>query len=333
MPSTAVDVIAVAVGILEDAHGRILVGRRPDHKHQGGKWEFPGGKIELGETMPAALARELHEELGINLQAACPMLRVRHQYPDQNVLLDVWRVTEYTGEPHGREGQSLRWVDTAELAQLDLPSADIPILRALQLPTFYLITDSQRYGKSEMLARIERALRAGAQLLQIREPHLSAEEYLDYARTVCVLAHRYGARVLLNAEAALVESCEADGVHLSSRRLMSVSARPLPVPYLVSASCHDATELAQAERVEADFALLSPVLPTASHPGAKALGWEHFAQLRLQSDIPVYALGVMQPQHFPQARSHGGQGVAMIGGIWEAASIETALASLRCLRR
>ena len=101
MPSTAVDVIAVAVGIVEDVHGRVLVARRAENKHQGGKWEFPGGKINVGETIPVALARELHEELGINLQAACPLLRVRHRYPDQTVLLDVWRVTEYTGEPHG----------------------------------------------------------------------------------------------------------------------------------------------------------------------------------------------------------------------------------------
>lgn len=332
MPSIAVDETPVAVGILEDAEGRILVARRPDHKHQGGKWEFPGGKIDAGEKMPAALARELHEELGINLQAACPMLRVRHRYPDQTVLLDVWRVTQYTGKPHGREGQPLRWVDMAELAQLDLPSADVPILRALQLPPFYLITDSQRYGETEMLARIERALDAGAQLLQLREPHLSQDQYTDYARRVCSLAHRYDARVLLNANAALVECCGADGVHLSSRLLMSVTTRPLPWPYLVAASCHDANELMQAARMQADFALLSPVLPTASHPGAQALGWERFAQLRMRCDIPVYALGGMQPQHNAQARSHGAQGVAMIGGIWEAGSIEAALASLRFLR-
>lgn len=329
MPSTAVEVIPVAVGILEDADGRILVARRPGHKHQGGKWEFPGGKIDSTESMPAALARELHEELGITLGAASPMLRTRHTYPDKNVLLDVWRVTDFSGTPHGREGQPIRWVQPYELEQLDLPAADVPIVRALNLPPFYLITDSHRYGKSAMLGLIERAVRAGARLLQVREPRMAQDEYVEFARQVCAVAHTYGARVLLNADPDLVSDCDADGVQLGSRRLMATSKRPLSSPYLVAASCHNAIEIAQAAALEADFALLSPVLPTASHPDTPALGWKQFAQLRLQSDIPVYALGGMQTQHMREARAQGAQGLAMIGGIWDAASIETALGSLR----
>lgn len=332
MPSTAVELIPVAVGILEDAKGRILVARRPDHKHQGGKWEFPGGKIDAEETMPTALERELHEELGIRVSAASPLLRVRYSYPEKSVLLDVWRVTDFSGEPQGREGQPIRWVQPEELERLDLPAADVPIVRALRLPPFYLITDSRRYGKTEMLALIERALRAGARLLQVREPLMAQDEYTDYARKVCALAHAHGARVLLNADPEWVHACGADGVHLSSRRLMSLPTRPLPLPYLVAASCHSAAELAQAVRLKADFSLLSPVLPTASHPDTPALGWERFVQLRLASDIPVYALGGMQPRYLSEARQHGAQGLAMIGGIWEAVSMEMALAPLRSLR-
>lgn len=329
MPSTAVETIPVAVGILEDAEGRILVARRPEHKHQGGKWEFPGGKIDAGEAMPGALARELHEELGITLRAASPMLRTRHAYSDKNVLLDVWRVTDFSGKAHGREGQPLRWVKPEELEHLELPAADVPIVRALRLPPFYLITDSHRYGKGAMLGLIERALRAGARLLQVREPRMAQDEYIEFARQVCILAHAHDARVLLNTDPRVVSQCGADGVQLSSRRLMVTSTRPLPSPYLVAASCHNATELAQAASLEADFALLSPVLPTASHPGTPALGWTQFAQLRLESDIPVYALGGMQTQYLREARTHGAQGLAMIGGIWDAVSIETALGSLR----
>ena len=330
MPSTAVEMIPVAVGILEDAEGRILVAQRPAHKHQGGKWEFPGGKIGPSESMAAALARELHEELGITLRAASPMLRTRHAYPDKDVLLDVWRVTDFCGTPHGREGQPIRWVQPRELEQLDLPAADVPIVRALNLPPFYLITDSQRYGRSTMLGLLERALRAGARLLQVREKHMTQEEFIEFARLVVTLAHAHGARVLLNADPDLVSECGADGVQLSSRRLMAASTRPLPLPYLVAASCHNHTELARAAALGADFSLLSPVLPTTSHPDTPALGWKEFAQLRLQSDIPVYALGGMQTQYLREARMHGAQGVAMIGGIWDAVSIENALAgSLR----
>ena len=128
----------VAVGIIENVQHQILVAQRPDHKHQGGKWEFPGGKIHVGEGVPEALARELHEELGITLRAACPVQRVHYRYPDRSVLLDVWRVTDYTGEPHSREGQPLRWVTPCGLDNLDLPAADLPIVRTLQLPSLYL---------------------------------------------------------------------------------------------------------------------------------------------------------------------------------------------------
>jgi 8-oxo-dGTP diphosphatase len=325
MPSTALDVTPVAVGIIENAQHQVLVAQRPDYKHQGGKWEFPGGKIHVGEAVTEALARELHEELGITLNAACPLQRVRHVYPDKSVLLDVWRVTDYTGEPHGHEGQPLRWVTPQALASLDLPAADLPIVRTLQLPPLYLITDSRRYGKAGMLALIERALIAGARLLQLREPQMSTEEYTEYARTVTALAHRYGARVLLNADPSLVTACGADGVHLSSRRLMALPGRPLPQACLVAASCHDIAELVQASSIGADFAVLSPVLPTTSHPHVAPLDWDGFLRVRMHSDAPVYALGGMRPEYLNKARAMGAQGLAMIRGLWEAPSVELAV--------
>jgi len=325
MPSTAPDVTPVAVGIIENAQHQVLVAQRPDYKHQGGKWEFPGGKIHVGEAVPEALARELHEELGITLSAACPLQRVRHVYPDKRVLLDVWRVTDYTGEPHGREGQPLRWVTPQALASLDLPAADLPIVRTLQLPPLYLITDSRRHGKTGMLVLIERALAAGARLLQVREPHMSTDEYTEYARTVTELAHRYDARVLLNADPSLVAACGADGVHLSSHRLMALQERPLSQACLVAASCHDIAELAQASRISVDFAVLSPVLPTTSHPHVAPLGWDGFLRARMHSDAPVYALGGMLPEHLQVARGMGAQGLAMIRGLWEASSVELAV--------
>ncbi len=328
MPSIEPDVTPVAVGIIENAQHQVLVAQRPGHKHQGGKWEFPGGKIHPGETTPEALARELHEELGITLRAACPLQRVRHAYPDRSVLLDIWRVTDYAGEVHGREGQPLRWVTASELGGLDLPAADLPIVRTLQLPPLYLITDSRRYGKTGMLTRIERALAAGARLLQLREPQMPAEEYADYARTLTALAHPYGARVLLNAEPALAEACGADGVHLSSHRLMAMRARPLSATYMVAASCHDIAELLHASRIGVDFVVLSPVLPTASHPQAVPLGWGGFTDLRMHSDVPVYALGGVQPGHLSKARATGAQGLAMLRGIWEAPSVELAVQAM-----
>lgn len=123
--------LQVVVGIVAGADGTVLITRRSDDVHQGGLWEFPGGKVEHGESAIEALGRELHEELGIMLRAAEPLLQVDHTYPDRRVLLDVWRVTDFRGEPHGREGQPLVWVSPDEMEHFAFPAADAPIVAAL----------------------------------------------------------------------------------------------------------------------------------------------------------------------------------------------------------
>lgn len=327
-PNTAADApLHVAVGILSDGN-KVFVTRRFPDSHQGGKWEFPGGKVEPGENALSALQRELREELGIEVLAADPSMQVRHAYHDRHVLLDVWRITDYRGAPHGREGQEARWAALPDLMRLEFPAADRPILRRLWLPPLYLITDSRRFGKIEFLARLERALQSGARLVQLREPHMTPEEYREYARVTADLCHRYDAKLLLNAEPEWVPLCHADGVHLNSRRLMHCRARPLDDRFWVAASCHNVEELLQAERLTADFAVLSPVAVTTSHPDAAPLGWEKFMQWCAGVNLPVYALGGMRVQDLEPARRHGARGLAMVSGIWDAGSIEGAVAPL-----
>ena len=123
--------IDVAVGILVDHEDRVLIAQRPEGTHQGGWWEFPGGKLQCGETPLEGLTRELREELGIEVRSAQPLLAYRHEYPERIVDLHVWRVTEFTGEPIGVEGQPLRWVSIAELATVGLLPGDEPIRVAL----------------------------------------------------------------------------------------------------------------------------------------------------------------------------------------------------------
>lgn len=123
----------VAAVILNESEGSVLLARRPKNKHQGGKWEFPGGKVEAAEAVPIALQRELDEELGIN---AAPdqmsrYIEIRHRYPDKNIFLDVWLVTAFSGNPYGREGQEVRWFAKQELINLDFPAANTPILDKL----------------------------------------------------------------------------------------------------------------------------------------------------------------------------------------------------------
>jgi len=328
MPSTgASPPVSVAVGILAD-RDRVFVTRRFSDSHQGGKWEFPGGKIEPGESTFSALKRELKEELGIDVQSAAPFMQIRHAYPDRDVVLHVWQITDYQGTPHGHEGQEAQWVSCADLPQMEFPEADWPILRRLWLPGLYLISDSRRFGKDEFPVQLERALRAGARLVQLREPHLPPHEYQAYAKRIAGLCRRHGAKLLLNADPEWVTMCGADGVHLNSRRLMELQKRPLGNDYWIGASCHNAQELERAAHIGADFAVLSPVAPTASHPNAVTLGWESFSRLCAGAALPVYALGGMRVQDLDRAHQAGARGLAMVSEIWGTESIERVVAAL-----
>lgn len=310
--ATAVHVVA---GLLVD-RDRIFITRRPEDRHQGGKWEFPGGKVDPGEPPVAALRRELQEEIGIVVQEAVPYAQVRHAYTDLEVLLDVWRIERYDGAPHGREGQEARWAPVGELWPSEFPAADRPILRRLQLPALYVISAVARFGPDAFAARLTRLLEAGVRLVQLREPGMSAEQLCACAARLAALCHRFGARLLVNSAPELAVAAGADGVHLNSRRLNALRSRPLDADFWVAASCHDLDELRHAEAIDADFAVLSPVKPTSSHPAVSALGWDRFRELCRAVSLPVYALGGMVPGDLPVAQQAGAQGIAMLSAAW-----------------
>jgi len=313
--------VSVAAGVLRDPQGRVLVTRRADHRHQGGLWEFPGGKIEPGEDAAEALARELAEELGVAVRSSRPLIRVPYRYPDRVVCLEVREVTQFEGEPRGLEGQPLRWLAPGELDPAEFPSANRPIITAVRLPSVYVISPDAPDTEG-WLAGLEATLARGASLLQMRvgdrpgERRALAAQALERTRAA-------GARLLINADPELALALGADGVHLTARQLASLDQRPLPPPQLVAASCHDAAELARAARLGVDFAVLGPVAPTASHPGLEPLGWERFAAWTADAPLPVYALGGMTPADRDAARTHGAQGVAGIRAFWGAAAGDT----------
>jgi len=306
----------------------VLVALRPDHLHQGGLWEFPGGKVESGEDVLEALARELHEELGITVRAARPLIRIYHDYDDRSVLLDVWRVTGFAGEPQGREGQPVEWVTPDQLAKRQFPEANLPIVTAVSLPPLYLITGEPQRSHGEFLARLERAAAAGVRLVQFRARGLAGDAYRQLACRALEVCRNYDAVLLLNAEPALAVELDV-GVHLTSARLLALSSRPLPPERRVAASCHTLEELEHACRIGVDFVVVSPVLPTKSHPEAVTLGWERLREFTERSRLPVYALGGMTPNHLAEAFHHGAQGIAAIGALWDAPDIEQAVR--RCL--
>lgn len=309
-------VVHVAVAVIQDQQGRVLLSRRHDRAHQGGLWEFPGGKLEPGETLSQALRREIWEELGLRIAAHRPLIAITHHYGDRSVLLDVHQVTGYAGVAAGLEGQPLAWVAPDALADYRMPAADRPICAAIRLPASYLITGGPEADTDRFLQRLRRALADGQRLVQLRAPGLAADDYLQLADKALAVCRRHRARLLLNADPRLLDRVPADGIHLNSRRLMGLHSRPVADDKWLAASCHDTAQLRQAERIGADFAVVSPVLPTASHAEAEPIGWQRFASLADSACLPVYALGGMRPEMLSTARAAGAQGIAAIRSLW-----------------
>ena len=307
-------IIDVAAAAILQADGRCLLARRPVGREYAGYWEFPGGKIEAGENAHAALVRELHEELSIEVDEALPWLTRLYAYPEKTVRLHFFRVRRWHGTPRAREGQELSWQLPSAPAVEPLLPANGPILKALSLPAIYAITNARYMGIGQFLNRVQDALDRGVRLIQVREPDMDPQQIEKFSRRVIKLAHLSEARAVINADAALALWLGADGVHLQARQLKELDARPdLP---LVGASCHNAQELARAAELGCDFAVLSPVLQTASHPGELGLGWERFAELVKDTPLPVYALGGMRPDLLDTAERHGAHGIALLSRIW-----------------
>jgi 8-oxo-dGTP diphosphatase len=306
--------VNVAVAVVQRADGCVLLAERPRGKVSGGYWEFPGGKFDAGERAEQALARELHEEVGVELDRAHPWLTYEHAYPDKTVRLHFFRVTAWHGTPHGREGQRVSWEDPAAVGVAPLLPANDKVLQALNLPPLYAITQAGKYGVAGFMPRLEQALARGVRLIQVREREMAPEQLAQFARRVIARARQYGAAVLVNGDEMLARKTGADGVHSTGAQLRRLTARP--ATRLWAASCHNAEELARAATLGADFVVLSPVLPTASHPGEPGMGWARFAELTRGCPLPVYALGGMQSGLLDTARGHGAHGMALLGGIW-----------------
>lgn len=305
--------IEVAAAVIEQADGRFLMASRPAGKAYAGWWEFPGGKVEAGETARQALDRELREELGITVRQAWPWLNREFVYPHAHVMLRFFRVTAWDGEPHPHEGQQLAWVHAAAPAVEPILPANGPILSGLKLPLEYAISDAEKLGADVFLQRLEQRLASGLRLMQLREKFLPPGEYGHFARAVAARCREHGASMLLNADMDLASELGC-GLHLNGKQLMSLASRP-DFP-LVAASCHDPEELARAAALNVDFVVLSPVLPTQSHPGAETIGWERFSAWLADYPIPVFALGGLSLDGLDLARAAGAHGVALKSAAW-----------------
>jgi 8-oxo-dGTP diphosphatase len=320
------NITEAAVGVIQAPDGLVLLGQRPAGKPWSGYWEFPGGKIEAGESPAHALVRELQEELGITPTQYYPWLTRTYDYEAKynskgelesrakTVKLHFFIITEWTGEPAGLEQQALSWQNPERVNVGPMLPANAPILSALCLPSVYAITNLHELGEEVFFDRLRVALSRGLKMIQIREKQLYSEQLMHFSRKVIAEATLHSAKVFINSNLALAQELGAAGVHFASAQLMTLQAKPQGL--LCGASCHNQSELIQAAKLGLDYVMLSPVQPTMSHPEAHALGWECFAQLITDYSLPVFALGGMQLQDLHHARTKGAHGIALQRAVW-----------------
>jgi 8-oxo-dGTP diphosphatase len=301
-------VIEVAAAVIQRPDGAFLLAQRPAGKVYAGYWEFPGGKLEPGEPPAEALARELHEELGIDIGQTYPWITRVFSYPHGTVRLSFFRVHEWKGEPHPREDQAIAWQSPGAPMAAPMLPANAPVLASLALPSEYAITNAGQYGIAQMLARLETRLQQGLRMLQIREPDLSEAERELFTGQAIGLARRYGCKVLTKSAFP-----GADGIHVTASQLGELKQKP---HCLAAASCHSREELERAMALELDFAVLGPVKATATRKDASLLGWDAFSRLAHGATIPVYAIGGLTRAELEDAWRAGAHGIAMIRGSW-----------------
>ncbi|QYR52668.1 thiamine phosphate synthase [Lysobacter soyae] len=340
--------IHVMAALITDPKGRILMARRLIGRDFAGYWEFPGGKVDPGESPEAALARELKEELGINARIDEAVMLVPQHAP-KALKLDVRWVRHWTGTPKGLDGQALAWVPRAKLNQYAVPPPDVPVIAHLLTPDLVWITPALEDvgGWDAWLLELQRVLALEVKRVQLR-PWKSASsapdgapsplrgEGLDFPLSIsdgegganapgeALLALQFAIALCKSAQADVALNGNLDlalaldcGLHLKSHQLATTDIEAFKSQNLpVSASCHNADELQRAHALGCTYALLGPVARTQSHPNTPPIGWPEFFNIRGHAPaLPTYALGGMTPAHIALARSYGAQGIATISGI------------------
>jgi 8-oxo-dGTP diphosphatase len=309
-------VLEVAASIVRTPDGRVLMAERTAGQLSPGFWELPGGKIDRGESAEQAAIRELDEEIGIRALTLRPWISYEHAFPLRRIRLHFFIVERWVGNPHGREGQRLAWIDPAKptVAPL-LPSVE-RVLGALGLPALYAVCGTAKQGGvAAMLEHIADGVRQGVRLFQLRAPDCSPDQRVALARRVNAIAAPAGARVLLVGSTLEARRAGLTGVHSTAEELHRVRSRP-PVP-LWLCSCHEEKDLARAIELGADAAVVSPVHQSAAHPDRAALGWEGFERLCARAPLPLYAQGGLDAAQLAAAQAVGAIGIATTR--WQAA--------------
>lgn len=310
MNAPARKVVHVAVGVMYNSDGQILISKRPEHVHQGGKLEFPGGKVEQGEAVQTALAREFEEELGVQIDenAVQPLICITHHYADKSVQLDVWEIHAFSGTPFGKEGQETHWSDVGQLSPNQFPEANVPIISALRLPKALMVTPD--LNLDDALSILPKKIQASnASHCIVRLPRLGVD---DYQTVWAQLSQQISNTTLIVHQHIDVAVKSNAPLHLRSGQLGQIEKNQLQSVEHVSASVHNTQEQKIAEDLNVQFTVFGSVKETPTHQGDVGLGWEALNAVTERAAVPVYAIGGMTLVDVDTARAYGAQGVAGI---------------------
>lgn len=306
--------IDVAVAVVFNHRGQVLWGCRPEGKPYAGYWEFPGGKVETDETVWQALVRELREELDITATQGGPWFRVEHDYEHARVRLHFYRVWEFEGEPRSLENQQFTWASLSSFDLSPILPATAPLLPKLTQPTVMALSNYEA-GFSACAARLESALRATEVpvYVQFREKNLHGELLLQAYKHCSTLCQETGHVMLVNSDTWLnLRGCMDElfhPLHLTEAHLLAGQFADLAC---AGASVHGADALEAAFSRGLNYAVLGSVKQTASHPGSKGMGWDHFSGIAQAARLPVFAIGGLGQADLLDAQVHGAHGVAML---------------------
>ncbi len=313
-------VLDIAVGVVKNTDGQILIAKRPKGKDFADFWEFPGGKIETEENVWQALQREFKEEVNLQLISGRELIQIPWDYPGKQVLLHVYLVDQFDGLAEGQEGQELKWIDIRDLQNYIFPPANKAIVNSLKLPNCILIT-GEEIETDIFEKKINTAVKNGINCIVVRADSLSKDQYCN--RITCTRALEKGipeVKFIYSTQMLPLDTLVKLGVknvHLKSALLDQVlSESQLEAFEFVSAAVHNSAELARANALNLDLVFCSPISNTLSHPNAKPLGWAGLKKITYQAKMPVFALGGVSLSDLEMAHSAGAQGVAGISAFW-----------------
>ena len=304
--------IKAVVGVLRNNKQQILIAKRQDHQFMGGFWELPGGKIKSNESEQQAIIRELKEELGIVVTDLSIHQTMVYQYTDRIVELSIYNVAQYQHTPQGIEGQEIAWSDVNDLSNFNLLPTMKAFIDSITLPNKYWITPSSNHQTDDWIAKFNEKMTQDIDLIQLRSKIKLDSLFIAELHNKC---KQNGVKLLLNTTDKSFNETYCDGWHITTGEMLKLDQRPCDKDKLLGASTHNLEEALQAQKIGADFVVISPVQATQTHPDTIPLGWDTAQEVAQKLSIPVYFLGGMGLNDLNKTLKIGAQGIAGVSAF------------------